>query len=1424
MTKLFTYKKIFSLGIFFVCVVFFVPQAHADVLVPGDISTCGELASAGTYTLTQNVGAGSGTTCFVITSEGVVITDANAGYYVEGNIVADAVNADTNGFSFEISGSFLTYYDITSLGNGTGVAGTVTYNGTSHTGDDSNIQANAIFNDSSYLDGYMYSADYLATFNGTAFLYGDTYDAIFNGNSLNDGGNVSGDATFNDSSHHGSGDIAGNATFNGNSYSTLGARISGTATFNENSSHSGTASYAEFYGSSYITGGTVTNDATFNDSSYNGSGGLVSGSATFNDNSYNNGNATVTGLATFNDSSDADGFMNGGATFTGSAYTDFSYGGTITGTITFSSVDPVVFEQVSYNWSYNATAWVFTNSEPVWNFRNSTVLDADIPSDSNVTFYNTSSSNRNLNYPVFYDSSFDSAGASVMGTFYDTSYNNYGGNSATFYDSSYNRGSISTAIFNDNSYNAMEGTISGTATFNDSSYTNGGTLSDVVFSTSTFTSFGLNNSTITGTITFSSVTPVEFNMDNSIWTDDTSDWIFSGGTPTWIFSNGGYLDGGSNPVLEGDVIFNSNTSFAQGGTSHITGDVTINSTYLSGSTAPTNGIVEINNQQWYLQVDGTVYGSDDVAITQFVLNGDSYNYATIPVDAIFNDTAHNYGPVSGDATFNDSSVNTFGTVSGNADVYSPVTRPLGGTVLGLITYHGYAGFYFNDKNTGDGDWNNPLNWWTNLAFTTPAGMIPTAGDEVYVHTDIDTNGGDPARVGSIIFQGGSKNHISISVDDATFNATSTNSLDGTITGTTTFMGNLTDNLGTVTGTLSRLFNLAVTTTRNFTTEGGRNNWIVIAQGVLVDISGAVYNVANNVFKALNNGSFSFGGNTAPTAQLVVTLPTASQTIIKWLPVVDWDDSTLCQYSYNNWATTSVATCASDGADIARPAAGSNTLALRSTDTNGSIVEKNITFTYDNESPVYTLCGSDLLDEATREYYYLASDLTANCTVSVDTELRGASSTDPTEHTLTGTITTAGNDITLRNISVVGTTTSTGSSNGSSAGAITVYNATTTALVANGTSHPSGNGGNGGTIIVATSTTGTITANGANGTANGGNGGTLTITNSIGDPITAAINANGGSSTSCGNGGNGGTATINTSTYGTPSLEGGEEETSGCPGSNKSSGSRGVTTTIGTGHSSQQPASGGGGNDSPSSSSSRTGTSLRGLVNTIKPLTFSPTPSFNPFGTAFKPQTAGNTVIPDPFKNFQPPGAIHLTTLPTNFLTNISKFVFAPLPDILTTLLKNTPQLGANISSLFTSTEQGIANLSVHPEPIVTSEEVPGLFIVKSGESTLTTYATYDKTVGGIAQLIKTSPNQSLTVSLIPQGGGEVSATYLGQPLMFTQSTTYATAYITTPASGGRYVFTTSGSPTALLIEVIEPVVIEAPKQESFFTKLWKWFH
>jgi hypothetical protein len=254
-------------------------------------------------------------------------------------------------------------------------------------------------------------------------------------------------------------------------------------------------------------------------------------------------------------------------------------------------------------------------------------------------------------------------------------------------------------------------------------------------------------------------------------------------------------------------------------------------------------------------------------------------------------------------------------------------------------------------------------------------------------------------------------------------------------------------------------------------------------------------------------------------------------------------------------------------------------------------------------------------------YTIGADMVGDCTITASgvTLIGGG-------HTITGNIIAngvatgaSGHDITIQNLDVTGTISSNGAagnvildggnggaiiisqnstvatttSNGGittgdsiyevhagSGGSITILNSVAGYVEASGASgvHANGwagkTGGNGGTITVATSTTKALVANGGSSSEkNAGNGGVINVTNSIGDPSNSPISANGGDATVCGLGGNGGTVTLIDSTYGEVSTNAGLNQQSELadycnnryPGSSHSSSrsSSGLATILGS---------------------------------------------------------------------------------------------------------------------------------------------------------------------------------------------------------------------------------------------------------------------
>ena len=312
--------------------------------------------------------------------------------------------------------------------------------------------------------------------------------------------------------------------------------------------------------------------------------------------------------------------------------------------------------------------------------------------------------------------------------------------------------------------------------------------------------------------------------------------------------------------------------------------------------------------------------------------------------------------------------------------------------------------------------------------------------------------------------------------------------------------------------------------RDFTTQ----KWVIQAVGAQVNLSSATYNTSSDVFQALSGGSFvsnsSINSGAAVVPQIVITSPT-SGTVAKWSPSINWSTSVSCQYSYDNFVTTNFVVCSNNGSDIQKPGSnGANILYLQGMDNRGDITQKSISFTYDNTSPIPTSCGSDLLDESTRQYYYLAGDVTGDCIFKTNTELRGASSSLSTGYTINGNVigtsTNSGFNVSLKNIKVTGMVTTTGANN------------------------TSGIGYKGGNINISTSTTGKIYANGGDGTTLGGNAGSIVISSSTGIQTTdTSVFARGGNATYCGYGGNGGNVSVlSGSVYGTITNGAGANQT------------------------------------------------------------------------------------------------------------------------------------------------------------------------------------------------------------------------------------------------------------------------------------------
>ena len=842
-------------------------------------------------------------------------------------------------------------------------------------------------------------------------------------------------------------------------------------------------------------------------------------------------------------------------------------------------------------------------------------------------------------------------------------------------------------------------------------------------------------------------------------------------------------------------------------------------------------------------------------------------------------------------------------------------------------------FFFNSEvaNAGlSGDWNDPLNWWTDTSYNLHPGPVPSESNSVEIYSNISTSTGSlSVSAYSAVFHGTSTNSITINATTgAIFNDTSSNGVNGHIIGqavfndagsnagiitgvttfnatsankntgvvinsaTTTFNGNLSDSPGLVTDTngatstpITRIFTQTVTTTRNFLTEAGHNNWILVASGAAVNITNAIYDTATNIFKALLGGYFITGSHPSVVPQIVINSPTPSTgpgaaTNYKWLPSISWDTSVSCAYSYDNFTTTNVLDCSKNGTDIPKPTMGEHTLYVQGIDVKGNETQTaGRTFVYDNTRATYTLCGDDLLDETSRPYYYLQGNVTGDCRATVNTELRGNLNNAVKGYTVSGNIiaTTTGDAVSLilRNITALGDVHAEGVASGTNGASTTIVSSNVGNVLTNGAASISGKGGNSGTlnisnstttavtssagssaagvfgtvgaitiaksnilgsitasgntdggsaslITIATSTTYNIIANGGNGALGGGNGAIINITSSLG-VASSTITVNGGNATVCGYGGDSGTVNLRRSSYGTTTANPGADLTTlvshggGCqdppnghPGTGGStyvvSDGEGYTADTGggdTGNSNNNNNNTNNGNNNAVAGWGGTGTTtIYGItlpVNTLKPLDLKPLPVFGGAG-----------------KNG------------FNFLDPISRFVFEPLPNPITTALNSSAQLNYFMAGAGLSYAQSLVGLQKNPITLGGgSLETPGIWNPKIATTTIPSILALSGT-STINQNITVKADQTIILSIKPiKIVSKVTATFNGEVITLTlnKDKTIATYTLKTPSVGGKYTLTSKSAAFPLVIEVTGGLKA-APKplpSVPWWGKLGSWF-
>ena len=459
---------------------------------------------------------------------------------------------------------------------------------------------------------------------------------------------------------------------------------------------------------------------------------------------------------------------------------------TVTGsTLYFNYPTLYFYNSMSTDWGTATNNWwvdsghtqqansIPTNTQDV-------ILDSDVTSDSSTT---ATANNITVNYNGMNTGRLLISVTVVSTTIFsnDTFYGD-GTNSITL--------TSPTVTFNGNSYLAANASIVGNVNFYDTS-SNAGSITGnaTVYSNHTvpFDSSHGNTGTISGSISYSGYSARTVYYYHAISSDDwdnLSNWWTDGSHGT----NVDYVPNGD--ISSDDVIIESPI-----GSNNNNINVSVDDLVVSGSAFI--GIdISCSTADFF---DNSVFGTSSGTLTQ-----------NTPIGNItFHDLSENEGIIIPDASFpvefRDSSFNT-GTVSGNADVYYPSDKPVGGTVTGTVTYYGYT-LYFTDGGGGNnGDWATTSNWFLDAGGSNgyndvPSEIVPY--QDVVIISNLTSYSGTGIPSANNLNTSGSYpyvDNISINIYNlATFSEETYLGSTGTITGNALFEDLATNRGGTITG-------------------------------------------------------------------------------------------------------------------------------------------------------------------------------------------------------------------------------------------------------------------------------------------------------------------------------------------------------------------------------------------------------------------------------------------------------------------------------------------------------------------------------------------------------------------------------------------------------------------------------------------------
>jgi hypothetical protein len=1185
-------------------------QVSANVLPPGSIDTCGELAAVGTYTLTSNIGTSTGA-CITITSNSVILN--GSGYTITGNVVGDGVNPGSPGFNFILQN--LNVIGTTSSngadnappnciggsgGNGgniimststsnvvTADGGNFLYHRCSTEGNGGNITISG-------QDVNLSTTTISAKPGGTlAVDFSNTVNVI--GMRMSPLSNVTINSPINTPGSLGSSNGGIIGTLPGGTVSNpsqCNLALAGTYTLNSNISGDCTitANGVVINGGGYTITGQVNGtspDPNTNGSSFTLDDLTVLGTTTsagmygtIFDSNYNclfgyyrlsGGNITITDSTTtsiITDGSVKSVYHNftcgdygspGSVNITDSKFTSISAQGyknarnadaggiDILGhSIDLSSVSiDLEASDLSYEGGYGGVIKInyesmLTNASTSFQYASNLMVNGfnfgywnGVYNPLGLYFNDSQTDDGNWQDPLNW---WNDASTTIPAGAIPTGISQYVVSSSSVTENTgHSPVPVDTITFNNGSINAID-ISANKVVFNDTSR-NAGTITggEVIFNgnqsenDATTTLFALNPRGYVGhwtSITSSSdgtkLAAVVTGGQIYTSTDSGITWTVSSSSPTEYW--GSITSSSDGTKLAAGV------TGGYGGQIYTSTDSGI--TWTVSSSSPTEGWSSITSSSDGTELaavvnglhGGQIYTSTDSGIT-WTPHGPNMLWSSITSSS--DGTKLAAANVSGGQIYTSTDSGITWTPHGpNMSLWRSITSSSDGTKLAAVVKGlGYGGQIYTSTDSGI-TWtvssSSPTEGWSSITSSSDGTKLAAVvyGGQIYTSTD---SGATWTPHGPNI------NWSSI-----------TSSSDGTKLAGDGYSSQIYTMINSLT-TIHRSGIIASSTpirqytvntvvgARDFTSSG---NWIIQANGAVANISSSTYNTSVDTFETLNGGSFitnpTINGGAPVVPQFSIASPIANATTTKWLPSVNWASPTAvtCQYSYDDFATMHTADCSKNGSDIAKPSsAGTQTLYVQGADSRGDFNQESVTFDYDNTSPVYTSCGSDILDESTRQYYYLTGNITGNCVATIRTTLYGDSTTTSTStgYTVSGDIiatsTTNGIGITLKNIIVDGS------------------------VIASGASKASGNGYNGGNITIDPSVTGPVISNGGSGTTGGGNGGNINITNSTGAANTnTPVSANGGDATYCGYGGNGGSIALVNSEYATPTSNPGQSMT------------------------------------------------------------------------------------------------------------------------------------------------------------------------------------------------------------------------------------------------------------------------------------------